>query len=68
MITTGTWTYRLLRVGSSWWGPTGRTGRGATGLAWNVPALIDWLDPRPPAYRNEAGSVDGTRLAPSRPT
>ncbi|GAB3750994.1 SGNH/GDSL hydrolase family protein [Microlunatus parietis] len=22
-------------------------------------AMIDWLDPRPPAYRNEAGPVDG---------
>lgn len=32
------------------------------------PALIDWLAPRPPAYRNEAGPVDGTRLAPAQPT
>ena len=39
-------------------------------FAMNVakPALIDWLDPRPPAYRNEAGPVDGARLAPSQPT
>ena len=29
--------------------------------------LIEWLAPRPPAYRNEAGSVDGAHLAPARP-
>jgi hypothetical protein len=32
------------------------------------PALRDRLDPRPPAYCNEACAVDGTRLAPSQPT
>lgn len=32
------------------------------------PALIDWLNPRPPAYRGPVATADGNRLAPARPT
>lgn len=32
------------------------------------PALIDWLNPRPLAYLAPGETVDGSRLAPGRPT
>ena len=32
------------------------------------PALIDWLNPRPPAYRSSEAPFDGGRLAPHQPT